>query len=88
MSCRRPYDGGDDTMRPSVCDDDWFLSFRFAMNDTEDATILRGAIIDASGTFAVLEPHGAWVKSADSRWKRGCSSMWMLVIRFWVLSAG
>ncbi|MFQ6004459.1 MAG: hypothetical protein ACE5OQ_03060 [Woeseia sp.] len=49
------YDDRDDTAPPTIYDDDWFIGFRLALNDTEDTAILGGAMIDSNGTFAVLE---------------------------------
>ncbi|NIO39373.1 MAG: hypothetical protein GTO41_03710 [Burkholderiales bacterium] len=49
------YDGRDNTAPPTFYDDDWFMGLRLALNDTEDTTLLGGAIIGDSGTFAIVE---------------------------------
>jgi hypothetical protein len=66
------YDGRDDQAPATIYDDDWFAGFRLSFNDTEDTTILGGAIFDSNGTFAIVEAErrigDAWKFEAEVRW--------------------
>jgi len=66
------YDGRDESAPPTIYDDDWFTGFRLAFNDVEDTAILGGAVIDAGGTFGILEAERRlgenWKAEVEARW--------------------
>ena len=65
------HDGRQDTAPPTIYDDDVFVGLRLALNDTEDTSILGGAIVDAHGTFVSLEFQSrvgeAWKLEIEAR---------------------
>jgi len=65
------YDGRDATAPPTIYQDDCFLGFRLALNDTQDTAILVGAMIDGNAAFAVVEAErrltAGWKFEAEAR---------------------
>ncbi len=49
------YDGRDTVAPPTFYDSAWFGGVRWSLNDTQDTTVLGGALINDSGTIAILE---------------------------------
>lgn len=70
------YDGRDETAPQTIYDDDWFTGFRLAFNDIEDTAILGGAVIDAGGTFGILEAE----RRLGENWKLGVEARWFINI--------
>jgi len=73
------YDGRDATAVATLYDDDWFVGFRLALNDTQDTMVLSGAIVDANGTFVVVEAGRrlmeGWKFEAEARLFLGIDHM-------------
>ncbi len=49
------YDGRDESAPPTFYDSAWFGGARWSLNDVQDTTLLAGALIDDSGSIAILE---------------------------------
>ncbi len=49
------YDGRDEDAPPTYYDDNWFVGLRLALNDAQDTSLVTGAIVGSSGTFAIAE---------------------------------
>lgn len=67
-------DGRGDDAPPTVFDNDVFLGLRWALNDSDDTSVLGGAIVDyrTGETIAFLEAErrigGRWTVEIESRW--------------------
>jgi hypothetical protein len=59
------YDGRDDSAPPTYYDAAWFGGARWSLNDTQDTTVLAGAIINDAGSIAILEA----ARRLGSSWK-------------------
>jgi hypothetical protein len=49
------YDGRDDSAPPTFYDSAWFGGVRWSLNDVQDTTVLAGALVDDSGSIAIVE---------------------------------
>lgn len=49
------YDGRDQTAPPTFYDKAWFGGVRWSANDTQDTTLLAGALVRDGGSIAILE---------------------------------
>lgn len=61
------YDDRDARAPPTIYEDDWFVGARLSFNDLSDTTLLSGAVLDSSGTLAIVEAE----RRLTSYWKLG-----------------
>ncbi len=65
------YDGRDDSAPPTFYDAAWFGGVRWSLNDTQDTSLLGGALVSDTGSIAILEAArrlgGNWKIALEAR---------------------
>ena len=70
------YDGRDSSAPPTAFDHDLFVGARWALNDTQDSSVLAGAIIDVEDGSTLFSVEAQ--RRIGSNWKLEAELRWLL----------